>query len=97
MVATSLKICPFCGGPGDIEQGPASQASGSFCSYRGWCDHCRFGLEWTTDQREAIDAWNRRSPSSTPLEPSNDTADALVSACRRFLATVDEINEQGAL
>lgn len=65
--APSLLPCPFCGNTGDIEQGPASQASGSHCSFRGWCDYCCFGLEWTTDQAEAIAAWNRRTPA--PFNP----------------------------
>ena len=57
----ALKSCPFCGNPGDIEHGPASQASGSYVAYRGWCDYCGFGLSWTTDEREAIAAWNTRA------------------------------------
>lgn len=86
MNKVTLLPCPFCGKPGDIEQGPASQASGSHCAYRGWCDQCCYGLDWTTDHRESITAWNTRATPAPDSEKLREALEAIAKFVDDFRA-----------
>lgn len=53
----SLKRCPFCGGPGQIESGVGNPSN--------WvaavCPECKFHLPLVFTVEEAIIAWNKRA------------------------------------
>lgn len=81
-VPVGMKPCPFCGGEGDIESQPSySQAANTYDRYRGWCDHCGFGLDWHSYEVDAITAWNTRaslSPTHTVSDMGVDDIAALM-------------------
>ena len=88
-MSTELKSCPFCGGVGDLESQPSySQAANTYNRYRGWCDRCGFGLDWHSDEADAITAWNTRA-TATPgaLDP------ATVERCARVAEGIADADQ----
>lgn len=61
----SLLPCPFCGGPGEIDQSIGSQASASDYVYSARCSwHEHANGDWVSDRDTAIAAWNTRSDAT---------------------------------
>ena len=57
---SELKPCPFCGGPAMVTNPTMWQA---------WCTKCHSIGEPRLTKEEAIEAWNRRT-NSTTIQPS---------------------------
>ena len=84
-VSDELKQCPFCGGEAELSEDEF------FCRYSVACTECGAGTDAYGNERDAMDAWNKRiEPTFTSDEL--DTIRRNIRDCRseRELSKIEQ-------